>query len=127
MRAQFRSLRDVYGCPMFAQVHMGRRRRAKPQSLILSRSKAFEKNVFGPRTLARTWGTRRYQLLKIVFDGSAVLPCSAAQGSLPRIASSIEILFFSSKFPRDRSRVMRAFIQSERAATSVDRACARYA
>src|ERR1700722_10334150 len=43
----------------------------------------------------------------------------------PRIASSKRMRFFSSKFPSARSNDKLAFIQSERAATSVERACAR--
>jgi hypothetical protein len=57
---------------MFAKAYMGRKRRAQPSSASVTWAKtankgkksscngvkAFEKSVFGPCTLRRTWGTR---------------------------------------------------------------------
>jgi hypothetical protein len=60
------------GCPMFAKAYMGRKDGRSPfhrsvkwaiesgqwQESSANEVKAFEKSVFGPCTLSRTWGTR---------------------------------------------------------------------
>ena len=72
-----------------------RKRRAKPIQIFYSFRKAFEESIFGPRTLARTWGTRigsagsvesasastRYSLLLLTASASAIGVDAA--GTLP--------------------------------------------